>query len=71
MRGIAFLSAVVLAAEIGGFRRFANPRQLMAWLGLFRSATIASRRAWSVALTWMAVLSRRAQRVPRRLNRML
>ena len=33
MRGIAFLSAVVLVAEIGDFRRFANPRQLMAWLG--------------------------------------
>jgi transposase len=37
MRGIAFLSAVVLAAEIGDFRRFANPRQLMAWLGLVPS----------------------------------
>jgi transposase len=34
MRGVAFLSAVVLVAEIGDFRRFANPRQLMAWLGL-------------------------------------
>jgi transposase len=28
------LSAVVLVAEVGDFRRFANPRQLMAWLGL-------------------------------------
>jgi transposase len=37
MRGVAFLSAVVLAAEIGDFRRFANPRQLMAWLGLVPS----------------------------------
>ena len=37
MRGIAFLSAVVLAAEVGDFRRFANPRQLMAWLGLVPS----------------------------------
>ena len=37
MRGIAFLSAVVLAAAIGDFRRFANPRQLMAWLGLVPS----------------------------------
>ena len=37
MRGIAFLSAVVLAAEIGDFRRFTNPRQLMAWLGLVPS----------------------------------
>ena len=34
MRGVTFLSAVVLAAEVGDFRRFANPRQLMAWLGL-------------------------------------
>src|SRR5204863_4112260 len=34
MRGIAFLSAVVLAAEVGDFRRFASPRELMAWLGL-------------------------------------
>jgi transposase len=37
MRGVAFLSAVVLAAEVGDFRRFANPRQLMAWLGLVPS----------------------------------
>src|SRR4051812_4486617 len=37
MRGIAFLSAVVLAAEVGDFRRFATPRQLMAWLGLVPS----------------------------------
>jgi transposase len=37
MRGVAFLSAVVLTAEVGDFRRFANPRQLMAWLGLVPS----------------------------------
>ena len=37
MRGVAFLPAVVLAAEVGDFRRFANPRQLMAWLGLVPS----------------------------------
>src|SRR3954470_12398238 len=37
MRGVAFLSAVVLAAEVGDFRRFANPRQLMAWLGVVPS----------------------------------
>src|SRR5690242_18385445 len=37
MRGVAFLSAVVLVAEIGDFRRFATPRQLMAWLGLVPS----------------------------------
>jgi transposase len=37
MRGVALLSAVVLVAEIGDFRRFASPRQLMAWLGLVPS----------------------------------
>jgi transposase len=34
LRGVAVLSAITLMAEIGDFRRFANPRQLMAWLGL-------------------------------------
>jgi transposase len=37
MRGVAFLSAVVLVAEVGDFRRFTTPRQLMAWLGLVPS----------------------------------
>src|SRR3954467_6811140 len=37
MRGVALLSAVVLAAEVGDFRRFATPRQLAAWLGLVPS----------------------------------
>jgi transposase len=34
MRGIAFVVAVTLAAEVGNFSRFDNPRQLMAYLGL-------------------------------------
>jgi len=34
LRGVAIVAAIILAAEIGDFRRFANPRQLMAWLGL-------------------------------------
>jgi transposase len=34
LRGVARLAAIILAAEIGDFRRFVNPRQLMAWLGL-------------------------------------
>ena len=37
MRGVALLAAVTLVAEIGDFRRFANPRQLMAYLGLVPS----------------------------------
>jgi transposase len=34
MRGASFLVAVTMAAEIGDLRRFDNPRQLMAFLGL-------------------------------------
>lgn len=34
MRGVAFIVAVTVAAEVGDFSRFDNPRQLMAYLGL-------------------------------------
>jgi transposase len=34
LRGIAAISAMTLVAEIGDFHRFADPRQLMAYLGL-------------------------------------
>lgn len=34
MRGVAFVVAVTVVAEVGDFHRFDNPRQLMAYLGL-------------------------------------
>lgn len=34
LRGVSTLSALALVAEIGDFRRFGSPRQLMAYLGL-------------------------------------
>jgi len=37
LRGIGFLSAVTIAAEVGDLRRFPNPRQLMAYTGLVAS----------------------------------
>jgi transposase len=37
LRGIALLAAITVVAEIGDFHRFANPRQLMAYLGLVPS----------------------------------
>ena len=37
MRGVSFLVAVIFAAEMGDVRRFENPRQLMAFLGLVPS----------------------------------
>ena len=37
MRGVGLIVAVTMAAEVGDFSRFANPRQLMAYLGLVPS----------------------------------
>lgn len=37
MRGVAFVVAVTVVAEVGDFRRFGTPRQLMAYLGLASS----------------------------------
>lgn len=37
LRGIDFLAAVTLVAEIGDFQRFAHPRDLMGFLGLVPS----------------------------------
>ena len=34
MRGVAFIVAVTVVAEVGDFQRFDNPRQLMAYIGL-------------------------------------
>ena len=34
MRGVAFIVAVTVVAEVGDFHRFDNPRRLMAYLGL-------------------------------------
>jgi transposase len=33
MRGVGLIVAVTVVAEVGDFSRFANPRQLMAYLG--------------------------------------
>jgi transposase len=37
LRGVSFVTAVGLVAEVGDIRRFAHPRQLMAYLGLVPS----------------------------------
>jgi transposase len=34
MRGVKLITAVILVSEVGDFRRFSNPRQLMSYLGL-------------------------------------
>ena len=37
MRGVGLIVTVTVLAEVGDFSRFANPRQLMAYLGLVPS----------------------------------
>ena len=37
MRGVGLIVAVIMAAEVGDFSRFDNPRQLIAYLGLVPS----------------------------------
>ena len=44
MRGIAQLSGATLVAEIGCFSRFANPRQLMSYIGLVASESSSGKR---------------------------
>jgi transposase len=46
LRGVSLIATVTIVAEVGDFRRFANPRQLMAWLGLVpRERSFGSTRA--------------------------
>jgi transposase len=53
LRGIDFVSAVTLAAEIGDFSRFANPCELMGFLGLVPSeySTGDTRRQGAITKT--------------------
>ena len=53
LRGIDFVSAVTLVAEIGDIRRFAHPRNLMGFLGLVPSeySTGESRRRGAITKT--------------------
>ena len=50
LRGLALVAAAVLVAELGDITRFANPRQLMAYLGLVPSehSSGKSRRQGSI-----------------------
>ena len=61
MRGVAFIVAVTLVAEVGDFSRFANPRQLMAYLGLVRSEHSSGRTVHRAGITKAGnALARRA-----------
>jgi len=51
LRGIAAISAITLVAEIGDFKRFANPRQLMAYLGLTPSECSSGSKTTRGAIT--------------------
>jgi transposase len=61
MRGVAFIVAVTLVAEVGDFSRFANPRQLMAYLGLVPSEHSSGRTVHRAGITKAGnALARRA-----------
>jgi len=61
MRGASFLVAVTVAAEIGDLRRFDNPRQLMAFLGLVPRERSTGETVRGTGLTLAG--NRRARRV--------
>jgi transposase len=76
LRGIAAISAITLVAEIGDFKRFANPRQLMAYLGLTpsecssgaKTARGAITKAGNTRATRMLVESAWTYRLPARMG---
>lgn len=51
MRGVAFMTAVTFVVEIGDVRRFDNPRQLMAYLGLVPSESSTGERVKRSGIT--------------------
>lgn len=51
LRGIRFLSAVTLVAELGDLRRFAHPRSLMNFVGLTPSEHSSGNRKYLGAIT--------------------
>lgn len=51
LRGVALIAAITLVAEIGDFKRFANPRQLMAYLGLTPSERSSGAKTARGAIT--------------------
>jgi transposase len=61
MRGVSFIAAVTFVAEIGDVRRFDNPRQLMAFLGLVPAERSTGERVRRAGLTLAG--NRRARRV--------
>lgn len=79
MRGVALVVAVTVVAEVGDFRRFANPRQLMVYLGLVPSEHSSGSSVRRGGITKAGnVLARRvriegawAYRLPARISRTL
>jgi transposase len=61
MRGVSFIVAATFAAEVGDVRRFDNPRQLMAFLGLVPSERSTGETVRRAGLTLAG--NRRARRV--------
>jgi transposase len=61
LRGIDFIAATTLLAEIGDVTRFATPRELMGYLGLVPSERSTGERVWRGGITKTG--NRRARRI--------
>src|SRR4051794_19977251 len=73
LRGVALIVAVTVVAEVGDFRRFANARQLMAYLGLVPSEHSSGSTIRRAGITKSNALARRvlidmSARVSRKLH---
>ena len=79
MRGMALVNAATLTAELGDLSRFANPRQLMAYLGLVPSEHSSGAsvkrggitKAGNAAARRLLIEAAWSYRFPARLNRAL
>ncbi len=61
LRGIDFIAATTLLAEIGDLARFRTPRELMGYLGLVPSERSTGERVWRGGITKTG--NRRARRI--------
>jgi transposase len=79
LRGVALVAAATLIAELGDITRFANPRQLMAYLGLVPSENSSGRtrrqggitKAGNGAARRMLIEAAWSYRFPARMSREL
>ena len=79
MRGVALVSAMILASELGGAWRFDHPRQLMAYLGLVPSENTSDQKRRQGGITkagngharWLLIEAAQHYRLPPKVSKEL